>query len=450
MAKISLVKLSELYGAYRWDAECYEPEVLRDEHALAHFPTVKLGEIAYVTDGQHGYHEVDEESDIRHITARCVEDGVVTDGKADRLSATTHNANPRSQLKAGDVLLSTAGTIGDAGIVGSDILPANIDQDVARIALNPDSPIDPHFLVAFLRSELGQFQCRRATTGQIQGHIALNALRDFDIPIVPDQGPIVKLMRRGVAARNKVRLHLIEASDIMLRSLGLLKLSLSSSLFYERSYSDMSNAGRFDAEYFSPRFQHALAILRKDGLRISDVSDLAERRFRPELRRPDQIFRYIEISSIRGDGLADSAPVENSEAPSRAKWIVQEGDVISSTVRPIRRLSAIITNEQSGYVCSSGFTVLQPKENVIEPEVLLTYLRLPIICEILDLHTTASMYPAISTARMLEIPIPKISRPTRKEVVSKVQAAFAAVEDSHQQLQAAKAEVERLIILKSK
>src|SRR5439155_46387 len=86
-------------------------EVLRDENALSHCVTVKLGTIAYVTDGQHGYHEVDEESSIRHITANCVRNGIVRDATAERLAKKTHDANPRSQLKAGDVLLSTAGTL---------------------------------------------------------------------------------------------------------------------------------------------------------------------------------------------------------------------------------------------------------------------------------------------------------------------------------------------------
>src|SRR5438132_13571579 len=102
MAKVSLVPLRSLYGAYRWDAEVYEPEVLPDENALSHYVTVKLRTIAYVKDGQHGYHEVDEESSIRHITANCVKNGIVRDATAERLAKKTHHANPRSQLKAGD------------------------------------------------------------------------------------------------------------------------------------------------------------------------------------------------------------------------------------------------------------------------------------------------------------------------------------------------------------
>ena len=34
----------------------------------------------------------------------------------------------------------------------------------------------------------------------------------------------------------------------------------------------------------------------------------------------------------------------------------------------------------------------------IDPELRLAYLRLPVVAELLDLHTTASMYPAISSS----------------------------------------------------
>jgi hypothetical protein len=50
-----------------------------------------------------------------------------------------------------------------------------------------------------------------------------------------------------------------------------------------------------------------------------------------------------------------------------------------------------------------GFAVLKSTE--IELEVLLVYLRFSVVCEILDFHTTASMYPAISTEDLLNIPI---------------------------------------------
>lgn len=100
-------------------------------------------------------------------------------------------------------------------------------------------------------------------------------------------------------------------------------------------------------------------------------------------------FYCIEISGLRSDGTATSEIVPLAEAPSRATQKVHQGDIITSTVRPIRRLSAIIASDQHEHVCSYDFVMLNP--TAIAPEVLLTYLRLPIACELMDLHTSASL-----------------------------------------------------------
>ncbi|MGJ5627843.1 hypothetical protein [Nostoc sp. CALU 1950] len=105
------------------------------------------------------------------------------------------------------------------------------------------------------------------------------------------------------------------------------------------------------------------------------------------------------------------------------------------------RLSALIESEQNNYICSSGFAVLKPTK--IELEVLLIYLRSPIVCEILDLHTTASMYPAISTEDLLKIPITLPKESTRQKVTEKVRESRKAREQSKQLLEIAKTGVER-------
>jgi type I restriction enzyme M protein len=110
-------------------------------------------------------------------------------------------------------------------------------------------------------------------------------------------------------------------------------------------------------------------------------------------------------------------------------------------LRPIRRLSALIEPEQNNYICSSGFAVLDPIK--IESEVLLIYLRSPIVCEILDLHTTASMYPSISTEDLLSIPITLPKEPTRQKIAVKVRESRKAQEQSKQLLEIAKTGVER-------
>lgn len=200
---------------------------------------------------------------------------------------------------------------------------------------------------------------------------------------------------------------------------------------------------RLDGEYYSPKYQRILANLSR-GKTIGDVVQLSRRAFSPV---PGKAFRYIEIGNVRADGYAESEEVDGSDAPSRARWVVKRGDVITSTVRPIRRLTAMIADDQDGCVCSSGFACLTPKPGAdgIEPEVLLTYLRLPIICEILDLHCTASMYPAIPEDRLMRIPIIVPDTKTRKAVVAKVQEAMTARAEAARLLEQAKKTVEDLI-----
>jgi type I restriction enzyme M protein len=117
-------------------------------------------------------------------------------------------------------------------------------------------------------------------------------------------------------------------------------------------------AGRLDAEYYKPKYQEAMSILSRSGTRIGKVADFARDKFNPN---GISSFNYVEILDLSGEGYANERKVSIEDMPSRAQWVVKAGDVITSTVRPIRRLSALIEPEQRGFICSSGFVVLRPK-----------------------------------------------------------------------------------------
>lgn len=106
----------------------------------------------------------------------------------------------------------------------------------------------------------------------------------------------------------------------------------------------------------------------------------------------------------------------------------------------IRCLTGLIEPEQAGNICSSGFAVLTPKG--IPGELLFAYLRLPVICELMDLHTTASMYPAISTTDLMRLPFLLPDDATIKKVKQQITAARAARREAHALLEQAKQAVE--------
>jgi type I restriction enzyme M protein len=273
-----------------------------------------------------------------------------------------------------------------------------------RVRTN-EAKILPEYLVSFLNSSLGIWDVkRRARISINQSNVNAQELSAVKIPLLSLSFQNRLRLLFNIAHQNRLKSYEIyqRAEDLLLSELHLKDWQPTEETIAVKSFAESYLVSdRLDAEYYEPKQQKVMAIMRQSGFHIGDIAKLAKRKFHPEKQGT---FNYIEIGNLSGEGFANSEVVAMEEAPSRAQWIVKTNDVITSTVRPIRRLSALIEPEQNNYICSSGFAVLKTCQR-LSPEVLLVYLRLPVVCEILNLHTTASMYPAISIDDLLNIPI---------------------------------------------
>lgn len=423
----------------RVDAQYFRKAYLEEDARRKKHDNLPIGSQAVVTDGPHGYHEVDEESPVAMLTAKCAKGWFASREGADSISLRTHNANLRSSLQPSDLILSTRGTVGLCAIVEADIIPANIDQDVARISMRTPSEFDSRYLLAYLNSRFGQDWMTRNATGMVQQGLSLSSVRELPVPkLTPEFQKRIGVAISLASETRKSAEALVESADkMLLAELGLADWTPPEPLTYPISVRNVFAAGRFDAQYFSPRVQELIQRLSGSNLTIGDVAPLRKHQFQPE---PGKLFEYIEIGDISQHGEATNTKLDGGEAPSRATWHVHEGDVITSTVRPIRRLSAQIQFEQNLFVCSSGFAVLHPKR--VPSELLLVYLRLPVICELMDLHTTASMYPAIAVTDLLALPFAMPSSASVPSIVQKVKESRVARRRAQDLLEAAKRAVE--------
>lgn len=342
-----------------------------------------------------------------------------------------------SKLKtfgAGALMFARVGEIG-AGI--SLYSKATISPNI--IAAELGGGIDPFFVSIFANTKYGREQLESGMKIVAQPTISTDSIRSLRIPPLGQsfQQEIAKLFKRSVDAKNQSSGFIVDAEAHLLHSFGLDVWLPPDDLSYISLSSKAFAAGRLDAQFFAPRVTQLRERLGRDGLRIGDVAPARHERFKPA---EAGTFNYIEIGSLGTDGSAASEAVAMAEAPSRATQHVRGGDVVTSTVRPIRRLSALIAPEQDGAVCSSGFVVLQPER--ITGEVLLTYLRLPLVCELMDLHTSATMYPAISEADLLALPIPAIDPVAQQQVTQAVRQSIDARQQASRLLDAARRAVE--------
>ena len=85
-----------------------------------------------------------------------------------------------------------------------------------------------------------------------------------------------------------------------------------------------------------------------------------------------EVIEYYDTSSVTQNSFANPIKIGIEDAPSRAKRLVQDKDIIYSTVRPIQRHFGIIRNPKPNTVVSTGFAVLTCKS--IDPYFLYYYL----------------------------------------------------------------------------
>jgi len=450
MAVWRLARRQDTIVADRWDAEYFQPAYYEAHELLsASDPeeVVPLGQlISYCTNGHTPLRHDLSTGEVRFLTAEQVNDFEIEYETTKRILRNHHEGElKRTQLRPDDILVTIKGKVGNAAIVRDIPGPVNINQDVALI--RPLKGIAPIFIVAYLNSSVGRLLVQRASTNQINPFLGLGSLKTIPVPIY-SRKKMDEMVSRGTEIldtfskrESDARRLYTEAESVLTAALGLDRVDLTPRLFYEDNYTRAADAARFDAEYFSPRMQNVIETLSAGGKTIGDFAPLAKRRFKAT---PGKNFDYIEIADIGTAGTAGSNTIAGEEAPSRATWIVKPGDIITTTVRPIRRLSAIILPEQDGFVCSSGFAVLRPHD--IEPELLLAYLRLPLVAELLDLHTTASMYPAISNDDLLHMPFRLPNVQVRAKIVAKVRESFSARAESLRLLDEAKRIVETAIM----
>jgi type I restriction enzyme S subunit len=130
-------------------------------------------------------------------------------------------------------------------------------------------------------------------------------------------------------------------------------------------------------------------------VRIDDVAEI-----NPDYLGKDWPFDhilYIDISSV-GVGCLTLPPqrIAISDVPDRAKRLVKEGDTVLSTVRPNRRSMFWAAAPGSDWIVSTGFAVLRPKKNIIEPRFLYSCVFNPAFTKYLISREKGAAYPAVS------------------------------------------------------
>jgi type I restriction enzyme, S subunit len=147
---------------------------------------------------------------------------------------------------------------------------------------------------------------------------------------------------------------------------------------------------------------------------------------------PDYAFDYIDISSVEYPGnLLSPEKKLFKDAPSRAKRVIKENDVLISTVRPNHRATLLIDPLKSlDHIASTGFCVLTPKSGVSGEWLFYSTISKSFTHSMKNLMVGTS-FPAVSDDDIL---VQKIDYPENPEILDKHLIPIRSVYEITQQL----------------
>ncbi len=149
----------------------------------------------------------------------------------------------------------------------------------------------------------------------------------------------------------------------------------------------------------------------------------------PETTEPDYEMNYIDIGNVNSNGQIDAPTFYRFEnAPSRARRVVRDGDVIISTVRTYLQAIAPIESPTDNLIVSTGFAVVRPVPKYLTPKFCKYLLREPSFLSEVEQQSVGVSYPAINASDLGNIIVSAPSIDTQHRIADYLDRETARID----------------------
>lgn len=445
MAVWTSIQLSDVRSGFRIDSEFYKEEYIQRDRELFRLKRSSLGHLAKVTDGEHG--SVKFVSDgIKYLTAENVKQGYIDFHGVRYVSPEVDMRNARARVNACDVLISIKGTLGEVGVAEAQLLPANMNRDVAIIKPFQSAP-SGYFIAAFLRSSYGAYQLAREGSGGVQQMITLERLRSIQVPQLPgDNVALVAIEYQQALRMRQESINLYAQAQQLLESeLRLDNLRFDKPVGYTSRFSELELSHRTDAQHYQPRFTQLLEHLAKfPTRRIREIRCYNRRGIQP-VYVEDGTYAIINSQHlgsmhINYDGLQRTTKHAFNASPEAH---IQPDDLlIYTTGAYIGRTNVYL--DMAPAFASNHVNILR-----LTPEIDHVYMAMvfqSIIGQFqTQKHARGSAQAELYPADIDKFVVPLLSPEKQTEIGNLVRKSLAKQRESAQLLDQAKSRVEQLI-----
>ena len=316
-------------------------------------------------------------------------------------------------LKKGDILISHINSESHLG--KSAIYDGEDDKIIHGMNLLGvrvwKEKVDPNYLRFYFLTKNYKSQIKKIMKKSVnQASFSVNDFKEISISL-----PEIEIQEK-IVKRLETLNFIINKRNQQLSQLELLKKSLFTTMFGDIKTNDKN-----------------WEIRKIEDCTLNNVKNI-------DLKTNGEIT-YIDISSINNkENIISSYKKYDNirEAPSRAKKILNENDILISTVRPALKNIAIFNKKNSELtIGSTGFCVLRPKDT-IDSKYIFEIIKSNNFTETLIKKQIGANYPAVSDRdiKSIKIPVPPIELQNKfAERIEKIEKLKFEIEKSIEEAQ---------------
>ncbi len=272
MAMVSVIKLSELKGAKRIDADRYHVKFLGLDNNLRKISPIRELRSLIVEPVRTGHTPRDrdvyeEDERIYFVKTDTLREGLVNFEKSDFLPA--RSLSEAHYLRPNDVIVTIIGAhfniIGRAAIFLHHYPQTVVNQNI--VVIKPDENIiNPFYLMVFLNSKYGREQLWMLSRQTEQVNLNCREVEGILVPIFDTdfQKEIELLTKKSSKAAEKSKSLYTQAENLLLKELRLEDFQPKYELSYTANLSKAFGVHRIDAEYYQPVYHKLGEYLRRN------------------------------------------------------------------------------------------------------------------------------------------------------------------------------------------
>ena len=300
------------------------------------------------------------------------------------------------RLLPDDLLVCEGGEVGRTAIwTGKS--DCYFQNAVHRLRVRDSARVEPHFILHFMPFAAASGMFTHLTGQSTIAHLTKEklSLLKVNLPTLPEQRKIAAILSSVDNAIEKTQ-AVIDQARIVKR--GLLQVLLEGE---------------------------------RDTWRASTLGSLAQ--VNPEQlgsrTDPDYLLEYLDISAIEQPGvIGDTRTLRFEDAPSRARRVVREGDILVSTVRPYLRNFARVRQASDNLVVSTGYAVVRPSDRV-DGRFLYQHILSSGFVEYLKPRMSGSNYPAVTAHDVKAYPLFLPPLPEQRKIAAILSSVDDAIEE---------------------